>query len=178
AGVIAADQFYDLRFGSSRGTVAINSVGDFAEIGVGLLFWMWRPGNIIGPLMLAYVAMSNVGDIATFFPDSRAVWTVFYLVYFGWGAIWIWILFLFPSGRVWSRFAVYWAIVSGIVLLSWGVPHALFSSEQQTYLYLGHGWSGLNAWRVTTGALVLVIWVPAVALVPLPCAHAGPAARR
>jgi signal transduction histidine kinase len=177
-GVIAADQFYDLRFGYLRGTVAINSVGDFAEIGVGLLFWMWRPGNIIGPLMLAYVELTNVGDVAMFFPDSRAAWTIFYLFYFAWGAVWIWILFLFPSGRVWSRTAVYWAIISGILLLSWGVPHALFSNEGQTYLYLGHGWSGLNAWRMTTGALVLVIWVPAFALVLLRIAHAAPGARR
>src|SRR3954451_10550766 len=47
-----------------EGVGALLGIGFAAEVVVGLLFWMWRPGNAVGPLLVTYVLL------AAFNPDS------------------------------------------------------------------------------------------------------------
>src|SRR5678815_422716 len=56
------------------------TAGVAAEAAVGLLFWMWRPRNLVGPLLVLYATLAFVaGDSPGIWPGSRLVVTVGYL---------------------------------------------------------------------------------------------------
>src|SRR5262245_53112679 len=60
---------YDLGFPASLCAVFLIALG--AEVVVGLLFWMWRPRNIIGPLLVAYPALYALPEeLIHLFPQS------------------------------------------------------------------------------------------------------------
>ena len=73
---------------------------------MGLLFWMWRPRNIVGPLLVAWAALSSLGDVPGYLAALAARGHVRYLL-FGWVflALYVWMLFAFPNGTIWNRWA-------------------------------------------------------------------------
>jgi signal transduction histidine kinase len=182
----ATDAVYELRFGVPASAVALYAAGEIAEITVALLFWMWRPGNIVGPLLIVYVNLILVSNFnGRFFPDSRLVGTLAHLFAFSWTAVYVWMLFSFPSGRMWNRPALWLTVWMSVVYLSWGLPSALwgapsnlFPSSPRTYLYLGHGWSGLDVSAKAWSVLVLANWVVLSGFLIVRIAQAAPGARR
>ena len=94
-------------------------LGGVLELAVGMAFWVLRPGNLVGPLMVAVVAISNVSDLATFFPGSRLAVTVGYLFVRCFLILYVLLLFMFPSGRLWRpRLTVPLVLLVGLFFLS------------------------------------------------------------
>jgi signal transduction histidine kinase len=175
--LVSADAVFQLRSGAGSKQVALNLAGCVAEITVGLLFWMWRR-NLIGPLILTYVVVSLPADLSTFFSHSRLAWTLYYPFNFVWQALLVWMLLAFPSGRLWNR-ASAWLVVYMAAFFSL-VPlvQEFFRGEPRTYLYLGHGWSGLRFYTWFYGIDVLLIWAPFVAFAIARIMRTAPGARR
>jgi hypothetical protein len=95
------------------------SAGLVAEILVGLLFWMWRPQNVVGPLLVAWAALSQLGAVPSYFPHSRLALT-FCLLFAGvFLALYVWMLFAFPNGTIWNR----WALALLVVFSGLAAPH-------------------------------------------------------
>jgi signal transduction histidine kinase len=138
-------------------------VGPAAELAVGFLFWMWRPGNIVGPLLVIYVACYPLNDLEGF-SSSRLPVTLAALFWLLFEVFYIQMLFVFPTGRLWTRRV--WPLLACVyvVLLSWGIPDALFQKSPRTYLYLGHGWAGLRLWDTTIWPILLIAAFTAIAV--------------
>jgi signal transduction histidine kinase len=165
-------------------------IGILAEIVVGLLFWMWRPGNLVGPLLVTYATLAIGEDLLGVVPDSRLAVTVGFLFYWSFWPVYVTMVFMFPNGELirsrWARgvlVATYvWAFliyVPGLLFAREGIPFTNFnSSEVPSYLYVGHGWSGLATWdRVWwIGQWALTLCAAAVLVVRL--VQATPGARR
>jgi signal transduction histidine kinase len=157
---VVVDAAFQLRSGIAGSQVALSLAGDLAEITVGLLFWMWRR-NLIGPLILTYVVASMIPDLAAFFfPNSRVAGTLYYPGQWFWQGLWVWMLFAFPLGRIWNRASVYLVIYITVFLTLVPVVQELFRSEPRTYLYLGHGWSGLHFFTWFYGIDAVLVWAP------------------
>jgi hypothetical protein len=118
--------------------------GQVAEFTVGLLFWMWRPRNIVGPLLALWPLLALTTDLPAIFLGSRTAWRVFLLTAGLYGAVYVNAVLLFPSGRLQSRrmilvvacvYAVLWAHWLPVLLFNgWpGAPPFLHS-----WLYVGH----------------------------------------
>jgi signal transduction histidine kinase len=152
-------------------------IGPGAELAVGFLFWMWRPRNVVGPLLVLYISLYPLCDLQ--WHSSRLSVTLFLLFWVLFEAVYIHMLFLFPTGRLWTRWLWLLVACSYVVFVSWGIPDALFQTSLRSYLYLGHGWSGLPLWDTTIWPVLLIATFTAidVALVIRLC-RASPGARR
>jgi signal transduction histidine kinase len=164
------------------------TLGQTAEILVGLLFWMWRPGNIVGPLLIAWSTLAQVVGFADYLPYSRLGVTVGLL--FGWVfvGVYVWMLFAFPNGTIWNR----WALAVLILVFVWqpllylpalmfvetGVPMFFGGTEVPSYLYVGHGWSGVHAWEQVWWVVQAVLWVLVDVVLIARLWRATPGARR
>jgi signal transduction histidine kinase len=183
AGVVAltlvvVDAVYQLRSGVGRLQVALTLAGYFAELTVGLLFWMWRR-NLIGPLIVTYVVSNVIPDLTLIWPHSRLAWTLYYPSEFMWQPLWVWMLLAFPSGRLWHRRASAWLIVYMAAFLTlMPLVQELFRSQPPTYLYVGHGWSGLHFYTWFYGVDVFLIWVPFAVFACARILSTPPGARR
>jgi signal transduction histidine kinase len=176
--VLLADVGADVVWGPLATAIGVAwIVWGMAEIAVGLLFWMWRPGNIVGPLLLAYVVLMCLVDVPDQFPDSRFGATFGDLFQFSWACVYLWMLFSFPNGRMWNRAALWLVVGVTIYALSWGVPSAFFGTPR-TYLYLGHGWSGLEDWAKVWALLLPVCWGVVTAFLVVRVVRAASGARR
>jgi signal transduction histidine kinase len=176
--ILFADVGADVVWGPlARAIGAAWIVWGMAEIAVGLLFWMWRPGNIVGPLLLTYVVLICFSDVPDQFPDSRFGATFGDLFQFSWACVYLWMLFSFPNGRMWNRAALWLVVGVTVYALSWGVPSAFFGTPR-TYLYVGHGWSGLVDWAKVWALLLLVCWGLVTAFLVVRVVRAAPGARR
>ena len=160
-----------------------------AEVTVGLLFWMWRPGNIVGPLLVLYAALIFVpSDPPGMWPTSRPVITIGFLLYWVFIAVYVHMLLVFPNGEFSSRWGRPLVAVQYVWSLLIFLPALLFMpagigayggpSEVPSYFYVGHGWSRLDAWDEIwwTGQLAIILAVVVVLLARL--RHATPGARR
>jgi signal transduction histidine kinase len=152
-------------------------IGAAAEVGVGLLFWMWRPGNLVGPLMVAAVTVPHLYSLQLYFPHSRLAVTAILLA-----PVWIAMLvhwwFLFPTGRMWNRWAKWLTIWTYAVFFSQWVPLLMFSSYQpHSYLYVGHGWSDLAAWSTGWAYVLALTWVAIDVALVVRLVQATPGAR-
>jgi signal transduction histidine kinase len=154
----------DVGWGSGRtpgvwgapGVLALYVFSSLLETVLGLLFWMWRPRNLLGPLLYLWpLWMSEIPDLALVFPHSRLAASI--LDYGGWLAygIYVHMLFAFPSGRLYSRRVLPIVVWYYVMVTAWNVPVVLFdglgaeapvSKTPSPYGYLGHGWSYLHAW--------------------------------
>src|SRR5262249_39654039 len=148
-----------------------------AEITVGLLFWMWRPGNIVGPLLIIYVFLIVLSDdVPNLFPHSRFESTfgdLGWLVYLG---VYVWMLLAFPTGRLWNR-ASFWLIVwMGIVFLAAGIPGALWTTPK-TYLYVGNDASAYALSTKIFAVLFVVNWAILSGFLIVRIVRAAPGAR-
>jgi signal transduction histidine kinase len=176
-GVVAVDAVYQLRSGAGSGPVGLAVAGDVAEITVALLFWMWRR-NLIGPLMVSYVVLSLTADLTLILPHSRLAWTLYYPGQWVWQALWVWMLLAFPSGRLWNRASAWLVIYMAAVFTLVPTVQELFRAEPRTYLYLGHGWSGLHFYTWFYGIDVFLLWVPFAIFVIARVVRTPPGARR
>src|SRR5262245_36936443 len=70
--------YASLHVGERPGLVIVATAEQFVEAAVGLLFWMWRPGNPVGPLLLIWVTVVNFSD-PNAIPESHLAWTVYFL---------------------------------------------------------------------------------------------------
>ena len=151
------------------GVLAWQTLGITAEILVGLLFWMWRPGNVVGPLLVGWATLSQAGAFADVLPHSRLAVTVALLSYWVFLGLYVWMLFAFPNGTIWNR----WALAVLVLVFVWqpllylpalmfvetGVPSFFGGTEVPSYLYVGHGWSGVHAWEQVWWVVMAVLWV-------------------
>ena len=174
---------------SGRGAYLEAWAGVTAEVTVGLLFWMWRPGNIVGPLLVLYAALIFVpSDPPGMWPTSRPVITIGFLLYWVFIAVYVHMLLVFPNGEFSSRWGRPLVAVQYVWSLLIFLPALLFMpagigayggpSEVPSYFYVGHGWSRLDAWDEIwwTGQLAIILAVVVVLLARL--RHATPGARR
>ena len=164
------------------------TLGQTAEILVGLLFWMWRPRNVVGPLLIAWSTLSQVGYFADFLPHSRLVVTVALLFSWVFVGVYVWMLFAFPNGTIWNR----WALAVLILVFVWqpllylpalmfvetGVPTVFGSTVVPSYLYVGHGWSGVHAWEQVWWVVGAALWVLVDVVLIARLWRATPGARR
>jgi signal transduction histidine kinase len=190
--VFAADVYMTWHF-YAPAVLAEVAVGLPAEFVVGLLFWMWRPHNIVGPLLVAYAWLVLVADLAPVFPESQLAATLGLLFWWLFWAVYVHMLFVFPNGELmrsrWARPLLVcqyiWALLMWLPMMLFtpaGVPTPMGVSEAGSYFYVGEGWSWTQAvvmaWGKIwwTGQLVIVLGVVALLLVRL--RRASPAARR
>jgi len=133
----------------------LGDVGMAADVTVGLLFWMWRPRNPVGPLLIAWGSLNDLIYLMLYFPDSRLAATTSMTLGYAFLPLYVAVLLLFPSGRLPNRWAlafiVWWLSLSVVINL----PAQLFGSwfpfpGAHSYLYLGHGWSDVRAFEVAT----------------------------
>ena len=103
--------------------------GVIAEAAVGLLFWMWRPGNIVGPLLVLYAALAFVGDLPGIWPTSRLVVTIGFLFWWMLVAVYVHMLLVFPNGEFSSRWARPLLAVQYVWALLLFLPALLFMSD-------------------------------------------------
>ena len=174
--------------GYPSGAYVVGFTGVTAEAVVGLLFWMWRPGNIVGPLLVLYAALALVGDPPGIWPTSRLVVTIGFLFWWMLVAVYVHMLLVFPNGEFSSRWARPLSAVQYVWALLLFLPALLFMpdgivgsgspSEVASYFYVGHGWSHLDAWDEIwwTGQLAIILAVVVLLLVRL--RRATPGARR
>ena len=155
-GLLAASAYTAHSHGFPAGLNAVRMTALTAEVVVGVLFWMWRPGNIVGPLLVAYPVLYFVfEDLVHWFPHSRLAVT---LLFFNalWYPVFVLMLFVFPAGRLWNSWArTVWLCVL-VMALTFFLPFLLFVpagipmdygvTEVPSYFYVGHGWSGLETW--------------------------------
>jgi hypothetical protein len=168
------------------GVAALLAIGFAAEVVVGLLFWMWRPGNVVGPLLVTYVLLAAINTDAVP-PDSRLGMTIGNLVGWVFVGVYMTMLLMFPTGVLWKRwligllaFQFIWSLARFVDYLLFvpAMPMNFGASEVPSYFYVGHGWSGVRiydeAWWV--GQVVLLLVVDAVLVARL--VSASPGARR
>jgi signal transduction histidine kinase len=174
--LVLVDAVFQLRNGALAGPLALNVAGELAEITVGLLFWMWRR-NLIGPLIVTYVVVYLLQDLTTLLPHSRLAVTIWYPINWWWQPLWVWMLLAFPSGRLWNR-ACAWLIVYMAAFLTF-VPAVQEFFDPGTYLYVGHGWSGLHLYdRWSYGISAILIWLPFTVFAVARIVRTAPGARR
>ena len=165
--------------------LVLGNTGQIAEFAVGLVFWMWRPRNIVGPLLALWPLLALSNDVTLIFNYSRPAWTVFILMSGLYGAVYVTAVLLFPSGRLRSRYdAILIALVFAVLWLHLAVPVLLFDGYPNappflhTWLYVGHTWSGtgtwLDVWAVARIATIVVVDCVLVARV----VRAAPGVRR
>jgi signal transduction histidine kinase len=166
------------------------TAGLVAEILVGLLFWMWRPQNVVGPLLVAWAALSSLSGVPSYFPHSRLALTFCLLFAWVFLALYVWMLFAFPNGTIWNRWALAVLVVFSVWQLLIYLPGLLFTptgpaplfsalpSDVPSYFYLGHGWSGLDAWDDVFWVGQAVLWVLVDLVLIARLWQATPGARR
>jgi hypothetical protein len=177
--ILVADAFANVRQHYTTAQIALYAFAQTAEVVVALLFLMWRPGNLVGPLLIAYVIMIDLFiDPPVLFPHSAFAWTVLKLLNFAFFGVYAWMLFSFPSGRIWNRAAVWLVVAVAIFYLAFGWPAAFFSSTPRTLVYVGHGWSGLDAYAKAWASLSIVVMGVLVAFLVARVLSAAPGSRR
>ncbi len=165
--------------------LVVGNAGQVAEFTVGLLFWMWRPRNIVGPLLALWPLLALSNDVPSLFDYSQWSWTVFVALTGLYGAVYVNAVLLFPSGRLRSRYeAVLIAFVYAVLWLHLALPVLLFGGFPGAPPFLhslfdvGHSWSGigtwLDAWAVAAIATIVVVDCLLVARV----VRAAPGVRR
>jgi signal transduction histidine kinase len=165
--------------------LVLGTAGQTAEFVVGMLFWMWRPRNIVGPLLALWPLLSLSNDVPAIFSYSQPAWTVFVVLTGLYGAVYVNAVLLFPGGRLRSRYdAIVIALVYAVLWLHLAVPVLLFDGFPgappflHTSLYVGHTWSGigtwLNIWAVAGIATIVLVDCLLVARV----VRAAPGVRR
>ena len=191
--IVAADMYVTWGWAEAAGFPSSSIVEAFTglslEAMVGLLFWMWRPGNIVGPLLVLYAALAFVpSDPPGIWPTSRFVVTIGFLLYWVFFAFYVHMLLVFPNGEFsspWARpllAAQYvWALLillPALLFMPQGIGGYGPTSEVPSYFYVGHGWSRLDAWDEIwwTGQLAIILAVVGLLLVRL--RRATPGARR
>ena len=175
--------------GFSSGAYVLAFTGVTAEAMVGLLFWMWRPRSIVGPLLVLYAALAFVpSDPPGIWPDSRLVVTIGFLFWWMLVAVYVHMLLVFPNGEfssTWARplLAVQyvWALLlflPALLFMPEGIVGSGPASEVPSYFYVGHGWSHLEVWDEIwwTGQLAIILAVIVVLLAKV--RRASPGARR
>jgi hypothetical protein len=155
----------DLAFGSGRllptGGSAVYAVSTLAETVVGLLFWMWRPRSLLGPLLYLWPQIQGPwGNVNLVFPHSRLTATLVALLWWLCFGVYVHMLFAFPSGKVYSRRAVPLVAWFYVMVVLWNIPVALFTRDGGVgtavpLTFVGHGWSHLHVW--TDGREVVAI---------------------
>ncbi len=171
-----------------HGLLAWQVLGVTAEILVGLLFWMWRPRNVVGPLLVGWTSMAQVPSFADLLPHSRLAVTVALLSYWVFLGLYVWMLFAFPNGTIWNRWArpvlvlfFVWQLLLYLpasMFVRTGVPTWFGSTEVPSYLYVGHGWSGVHAWEQVWWVVEAVLWVLVDLVLVARLWQATPGARR
>jgi signal transduction histidine kinase len=184
--LLAADSVLTFeRHTSPARFLVMGNAGQIAEFTVGLLFWMWRPRNVVGPLLALWPLLALSNDVPSLFDYSQWSWTVFVALTGLYGAVYVNAVLLFPSGRLRSRYdAVVIALVYAVLWLHLALPVLLFGGFPgappflHSLLDVGHSWSGLgtwlNIWAVGTIATIVVVDCLLVARV----VRAAPGARR
>ncbi len=180
---------WDVQLGiTPAGVLAWQTLGQTAEILVGLLFWMWRPGNVVGPLLIGWATLAQVSAFADVLPQSRLAVTVSLLSYWVFVGVYVWMLFAFPNGTIWNR----WALAVLVLVFVWqpllylpaslfietGVPTFFAGTKVPSYLYLGHGWSGVHAWEQVWWVVEAALWVLVDVVLIARLWQATPGARR
>ena len=159
-----------------------------AEVTVGLLFWMWRPRNIIGPLLVTYPVLYVLfEDLVHWFPQSRLAVTLLFFNAFWW-PVFALMLFVFPTGRIWNWWArgawlCVWVMALTFFLplllfLPAGIPMDYGVTQVPSYVYVGHGWSGLERWVQAWWIAECVVLVLVFAVLIARIVDASPGARR
>jgi signal transduction histidine kinase len=187
-GLLVASAITAYEHGFPPALCALRAAALTAEVTVGLLFWMWRPRNIIGPLLVTYPVLFFVfEDLVHWFPHSRlAVTLLFFNVL--WWPLFALMLFVFPTGRIWNAWARGAWLCVWVMALTFFPPFLLFVpagipmdygvTQVPSYFYVGHGWSGLErwvqAWWIAECAVFLLVSTVLIARV----VGASPGARR
>jgi len=165
--------------------LVVGNVGQVAEFAVGLLFWMWRPRNIVGPLLALWPLLALSNDVPSLFDYSQWSWTVFVALTGLYGAVYVNAVLLFPSGRLRSRYervliafvyAVLWLHLALPVLLFGGFPGA--PPFLHSFLDLGHPWSGLGTWLDVWAVAAIATIVVVDCLLVTRVVRAAPGVRR
>ena len=187
-GLLAASAYTAHSHGFPAGLNAVRMTALTAEVVVGVLFWMWRPRNIVGPLLVAYPVLYFVfEDLVHWFPHSRLAVT---LLFFNalWYPVFVLMLFVFPAGRLWNSWArTVWLCVL-VMALTFFLPFLLFVpagipmdygvTEVPSYFYVGHGWSGLETWVKAWWVAELLVLGLVFAVLIARIVQASPGARR
>jgi signal transduction histidine kinase len=167
--LLAADSVLTFeRHTSPARFLVMGNAGQIAEFTIGLLFWMWRPRNIVGPLLAMWPLLALSNDVPSLFDYSQWSWTVFVALTGLYGAVYVNAVLLFPSGRLRSRYdALVIALVYAVLWLHLAVPVLLFGGFPgappflHSLLNVGHSWSGLgtwlDAWAVAAIATIVVV---------------------
>ena len=88
-------------------------------------------------------------------------------------------LMVFPTGRLWNRGAGILVVFMYVWVTAQFVPLLLFVDLQPaSFLYIGHGWSGLTAWRETYAVLGFITNLLLDAFLVVRLRRATPGARR
>jgi signal transduction histidine kinase len=154
-------------------------VGETAETAVGLLFWMWRPRNIVGPLLVAYVQVSMLNDLPFDAPHSRLALTVGFLFNLAWVPLYLLMLLVFPNGRLWTRRARWFVAFTAALTLVQYLPLLLVGDlNPPSYFYLGHHWSGVGTWIRACSVVWFVWWFVLDAFLITRLVRATPGSRR
>ena len=84
-GLLVASTITAYDHGFPPALCALRATAFMAEVVVGLLFWMWRPRNIIGPLLVTYPVLFVVfEDLVHWFPHSRLAVTLLFFNVLWW----------------------------------------------------------------------------------------------
>jgi signal transduction histidine kinase len=140
---------------------------------------MWRPGNLLGPLIYAWVLLANIYELPLIFPESEhapVVAGLFPRVHLG---VFVCMLFVFPTGRLWTRWAIPLIVFFTVIGPVMNLPLMLFDTWfYWTYLYRDHPWSGLDDWLRWNSGLVIAATLIVDALLIARIVKASPGARR
>ena len=187
-GLLVASTITAYDHGFPPALCALRATAFMAEVVVGLLFWMWRPRNIIGPLLVTYPVLFVVfEDLVHWFPHSRlAVTLLFFNVL--WWPLFALMLFVFPTGSIWNAWARGAWLCVWVMALTFFPPFLLFVpagipmdygvTQVPSYFYVGHGWSGLERWGQGWWIAECVVFLLVSTVLIARLVGASPGARR
>ena len=187
-GLLVASTITAYEHGFPPALCALRATAFMAEVFVGLLFWMWRPRNIIGPLLVTYPVLFVVfEDLVHWFPHSRlAVTLLFFNVL--WWPLFALMLFVFPTGSIWNAWARGAWLCVWVMALTFFPPFLLFVpagipmdygvTQVPSYFYVGHGWSGLERWGQGWWIAECVVFLLVSTVLIARLVGASPGARR
>ena len=187
-GLLVASTITAYEHGFPPALCALRATAFMAEVVVGLLFWMWRPRNIVGPLLVTYPVLFVVfEDLVHWFPHSRlAVTLLFFNVL--WWPLFALMLFVFPTGSIWNAWARGAWLCVWVMALTFFPPFLLFVpagipmdygvTQVPSYFYVGHGWSGLERWGQGWWIAECVVFLLVSTVLIARLVGASPGARR
>jgi signal transduction histidine kinase len=124
--VARGDPAFSFAGSSLEGAVALLGAG-WALLACGLLFWGRRPGNAVGPLLVAACCAWFLAEWDNAGTGSAAVFTVGLVFYAACAPLAAWAMLAYPGGRLGSweeRVAVAISLAGAVLVL--GLPPALF----------------------------------------------------